>query len=74
MRPNDSWTFWGKVRRTCAALFYLVLLSIHLKDRDVPLPVDLVTWRVLPHTLGLYATEIRGSRLVYIKVSKIFHF
>lgn len=41
--------------------FYLVLLSVHLKDRDVPLPVDLVTWRVLPHTLCLNATERRGS-------------
>lgn len=41
--------------------FYLVLLSVHLKDRDVPLPVDLVTWRVLPHTLCLNATERRES-------------
>lgn len=42
-------------------LLYLVLLSVHLKDRDVHLPVNLVTWRVLPHTLGLNATEIRAS-------------
>lgn len=32
---------------------YLVLLSIHLKDGDVPLSVDLVAWGMLPHTLGL---------------------
>ena len=32
---------------------YLVLLSVHLEDGDVSLPVDLVPWRMLPHTLGL---------------------
>lgn len=53
--------FWGKVRRSRTALFYLVLLSVHLKDRDVALPVDLVTWRVLPHTLGLKATQTTGG-------------
>lgn len=37
---------------------HLVLLPIHLKHRDVSLPVDLVTWRVLPHTLGLDETEM----------------
>lgn len=34
-------------------LLYLILLSVHLKDRVVPLPVDLIARRVLPHTLGL---------------------
>lgn len=43
-------------------LSHLVLFSVHLKHRDVPLPVDLVTWRMLPHTLGLHAIEINERR------------
>ena len=41
---------------------HLVLFAVHLKDGDVCLPVDLVSWRVLPHALGLEETEETGER------------